>query len=272
MRPRRTKSKTEEDMAIQTNEFRRESVRWAVLGLACTLAFGVRADPATTNALALKLHATTIPELHVTPPETNGAKRASADFSFATGVVEIAEGVCSNRNSFVLHARNLTALEAVDLLCFLSGSTYAFDGNRIVIDPTNLPAVELRQNPKKEQALIDKMKKIEIPEICFRSPATIVDAAEFFYQASKDYDDPESPVEQRGINFAVRDPDALPIARIEKSRSEPAMCCFGRMCSVYDGVTNVCDAVDGHFVVRDNTVVFVPGAQPGQAPAKKSGR
>lgn len=257
-------------MAIQTNGFRRESVRWAVLGLACALGFGVRAGPATTNALALKLHATTMPELHVSPPETNDAKRASTAFSFATGVVEIAENVCSNRNSFVLHARNLTALKAIDLLCFLSGSTYAFDGNRIVIDPTNLPAVELKQDPENERALIDKMKKIAIPDICFRPPATIVDAAEFFYQASKDYDDSEVPVKQRGLNFAVKNPGALPYARIEKSRSEPAVCCFGRMCSVYDGVTNVCDAVNGHFIVRDNTVVFVPGAQPGRA-VKKAG-
>ena len=40
-----------------------------------------------------------------------------------------------------------------------------------------------------------------LPAISFRPPATIIDAVDYFRQASKDYDRPEIPVDQRGFNF-----------------------------------------------------------------------
>jgi hypothetical protein len=256
------------------------------LASACLCAAAVSmAEAPTTHALALTMHATVVPELHIVPPEERDASVSPADpFSFATGVVCVAGSASSNRTSFALHARNLTMLEAVDLICFLSDTPYAFDGNRLVFAPTNLPPVELKQSAKKEKALIAIMKGITIPEVTFRPPATIIDAIEFFYQASVDCDESAVLSEQRGVNFAVKNPHLLPnrrkhenglpviSAREPSADSRPAVSALSAtFCTLYEAVTNVCDAVEGRFSVRGNTVVIAPAAvkrrdEPGQGP------
>ena len=52
-----------------------------------------------------------------------------------------------------------------------------------------------------EQSIEKRMKEMMLPAISFRPPATIIDAVDYFRQASKDYDRPEIPVDQRGFNF-----------------------------------------------------------------------
>ena len=54
-----------------------------------------------------------------------------------------------------------------------------------------------------EQAIEKRMKEMILPTIAFRPPATIIDAVDYFRQASKDYDRPEIPVDQRGFNFVL---------------------------------------------------------------------
>ena len=54
-----------------------------------------------------------------------------------------------------------------------------------------------------EQAIEKRMKEMILPSIAFRPPATIIDAVDYFRQASKDYDRPEIPVDQRGFNFVL---------------------------------------------------------------------
>ena len=54
-----------------------------------------------------------------------------------------------------------------------------------------------------EQSIEKRMKEMMLPSITFKPPATIIDAVEFFRQASKDYDNPEIPVDQRGFNFIL---------------------------------------------------------------------
>ena len=54
-----------------------------------------------------------------------------------------------------------------------------------------------------EQAIEKRMKEMMLPSITFKPPATIIDAVDFFRQASKDYDHPEIPVDQRGFNFVL---------------------------------------------------------------------
>ena len=54
-----------------------------------------------------------------------------------------------------------------------------------------------------EQAIEKRMKEMILPSITFKPPATIIDAVDFFRQASKDYDHPEIPVDQRGFNFVL---------------------------------------------------------------------
>ena len=55
-----------------------------------------------------------------------------------------------------------------------------------------------------EQSIEKRMKDMMLPAISFRPPATIIDAVDYFRQASKDYDRPEVPVDQRGFNFVLQ--------------------------------------------------------------------
>ncbi len=55
-----------------------------------------------------------------------------------------------------------------------------------------------------EQTIEKRMKEMMLPSISFRPPATIIDAVDYFRQASKDYDRPEIPVDQRGFNFVLQ--------------------------------------------------------------------
>jgi len=60
-----------------------------------------------------------------------------------------------------------------------------------------------------EQSIIKRMKEMRLPQISFKPPATIIDAVDYFRSASKDYDRPDIPVEQRGFNFVLKTPEAL---------------------------------------------------------------
>ena len=55
-----------------------------------------------------------------------------------------------------------------------------------------------------EQSIEKRMKDMLLPAISFRPPATIIDAVDFFRQASKDFDRPDIPVDQRGFNFVLQ--------------------------------------------------------------------
>ena len=71
--------------------------------------------------------------------------------------------------------------------------------------------VPVNEDPERraEQNIIEKMKNMRLPTISFKPPATIIDAVEFFRGASKDYDNPEIPLEKRGFNFVLKTPQAL---------------------------------------------------------------
>ena len=59
-------------------------------------------------------------------------------------------------------------------------------------------------NLSQEQGIEKRMRGIKLPSVSFRPPATLVDAVEYFRQASKDFDLPDVPAEERGINFVLR--------------------------------------------------------------------
>ncbi|MCQ2392481.1 MAG: type II and III secretion system protein, partial [Kiritimatiellae bacterium] len=68
-----------------------------------------------------------------------------------------------------------------------------------------------------EQSIEQRMKEMMLPSITFKPPATIIDAVDFFRQASKDYDRPEIPVDQRGFNFVLDFGKPLTAAAEEKA-------------------------------------------------------
>ena len=116
-----------------------------------------------------------------------------------------------------------------------------------------------------------KLRKIIIPEVSFRPPATIIDAVDFFKQASRDYDDLEIPVDQRGVNLILK----LPQATQEVSTDDP----FGgggggaagipvinamtaRNISLFDALKLVCEVTAMKTRVSGNIVMIVPVNDP----------
>jgi general secretion pathway protein D len=130
-----------------------------------------------------------------------------------------------------------------------------------------------------EQIVQQKLKDIVIPEVTFRPPATIIDAVDFFKQASRDYDKPEIPVEQRGVNLVLKlasngstapaaeaaasaDPFAAPTASSNAGGVPPISALSARFISLYDALKLVCDVTGMKFRIRGNIVMIVPANDP----------
>ena len=128
-----------------------------------------------------------------------------------------------------------------------------------------------------EQEIIERMKKIRLPEIKFNPPATIMDAVQFFIQASKDYDNPDLPPERRGFNFYLRPREQL-AADTDSSAEEandfsstgdedesaqntlglaPIPTISANNISFYEALKLVCDSVDYKFIVRGSIVMVM---------------
>ncbi|HBO99174.1 MAG TPA: hypothetical protein DD637_04990, partial [Verrucomicrobia bacterium] len=128
-----------------------------------------------------------------------------------------------------------------------------------------------------EQSIIKRMKEMRLPSISFKPPATIIDAVEFFRTASKDYDRPDIPVEQRGFNFVLKTPNALQATATEEPAEEasgfgsddesaqPAgqagvpvipMIAVSNI-SFYDALKQVCELVGYKFKVQGSIVIVM---------------
>ncbi len=59
------------------------------------------------------------------------------------------------------------------------------------------------QDEQKDQEAMKKLKDIVIPEMTFRTPATIFDVIRFIKEASIQYDKEKIPEAQRGVNFVL---------------------------------------------------------------------
>ena len=136
----------------------------------------------------------------------------------------------------------------------------------------------LGEDPERahEQLIIKRMKDIRLPTIQFKPPATIIDAVEFFRGASKDFDNPEIPVEKRGFNFVLKTPTPLnnvaaPVDDgidfgAEADDDSAASGASGvpvipmitaSDISFYDALKLVCDSVDYKFKVRGPVVMVM---------------
>jgi len=109
-----------------------------------------------------------------------------------------------------------------------------------------------------------RLKRITIPEMTFYPPANIVDAVNFFNQASKDYDTPETPLEQRGVRFML----CLPRDRF--SPEEPIngvipriAAMSARFISLYDALNLVCEVTDMKWEVLSERILISPKEKDG---------
>ncbi len=142
---------------------------------------------------------------------------------------------------------------------------------------TKTPTVTISDTKSAEQVVNKKLKTIVIPEVTFRPPATIVDAIDFFKQASRDYDDPEIPLDQRGVNLilklastaqlapadgtaAAADPFAASATASTGIPVIPAM--SARFINLFDALKLVCDVTGMKFRISGNIVMIVPLNDP----------
>jgi len=131
-----------------------------------------------------------------------------------------------------------------------------------------------------ERVILQKMEKIVIPEVSFRPPATIIDAIDFFNQASREYDNPELAVEKRGVNFVLKLASTQPAAASEPS-NDPFAAAAGvssvgsaamgapvipnisaRFISLVESLKLVCDVTGMKYKVRGNVVMVMPQSEP----------
>lgn len=131
-----------------------------------------------------------------------------------------------------------------------------------------------------EQIIQQKLIDIVIPEVTFRPPATIIDAIDFFKQASRDYDKPEIPIEQRGVNLVLKlasgsgpaapsadaaapaDPFAAPASAPAAGGIPQISALSARFINLYDALKLVCDVTGMKFRIRGNIVMIVPANEP----------
>ena len=128
-----------------------------------------------------------------------------------------------------------------------------------------------------EQAIEKRMKEMMLPSISFRPPATIIDAVDFFRQASKDFDRPDIPIDQRGFNFILTLDKALTggAAPAGDNNAESA---FGAAAeedasngavpqiptisasnlSLWEAMQHVCKSVGFKFKVQGSVVMVMP--------------
>ncbi len=153
---------------------------------------------------------------------------------------------------------------------------YAVDSTQLTDRDTDMTRktakVEINTGRTSEQIVAEKLRKIIIPEVTFRPPATIIDAVDFFKQASRDYDDPEIPVEQRGVNLvlklgatgaqaapaaAANDPFAVAEISSAPEGVPQISAMSARFISLYDALKLVCDVTGMKFRIRGNIVMIV---------------
>ena len=137
---------------------------------------------------------------------------------------------------------------------------------------------QLGEDPERtmEQDIERRMKEMRLPTISFKPPATIMDAVEFFRQASKDYDRPDIPVEKRGFNFVLKTPQPLKAAAAGGDNEandfsanggeetagasnglDPIPTITASDITFYEALKLVCDSVDYKFIVRGPVVMVM---------------
>ena len=103
---------------------------------------------------------------------------------------------------------------------------------------------------------VRRLKAITMPEVYFYAPVTMKDFVEYMSRATKDFDSPDIPLENRGITFVCADSVAAKTGP-EKPKQETALIpCggIGATTTAWDALTNVCNSVGCRFKVYSGKV------------------
>ena len=156
---------------------------------------------------------------------------------------------------------------------------YAVNAAQLADSASETVKTQVGDDPERtqEQDIEKRMREMRLPTISFKPPATIMEAVEFFRQASKDYDRPDIPLEKRGFNFVLKTPQPLKAAvAAEESSSDdfsssgeeqaapgpangldPIPTIQASDITFYEALKLVCDSVDYKFIVRGPVVMVM---------------
>ena len=95
------------------------------------------------------------------------------------------------------------------------------------------------------------MKRIVIPDISFKPPATVADAIEFFRKQSVEHDDPTLPAGKRGMNFILKTGDDGSLAKTALPKIS------AKEISLYDIFNLVCEATGLKYSFGENQEIVV---------------
>jgi len=152
--------------------------------------------------------------------------------------------------------RSVSLGETIDLVCWLTNMKILIREKIVMIVPSNHTVeredLVIATNVDRQNAR--KLEGIILPDVSFRQPATIVDAVEYFKVASRDYDSPEIPLDQRGVNIVLLLPKY-----IKAPSDAPVIPNFSaHSISLKDAISLVCDVVDMKMFIRGKIVMIVP--------------
>ena len=122
-------------------------------------------------------------------------------------------------------------------------------------------------------AVKQRLRRIVIPDFKMGPPETLIDAIDYFKQASRDFEDPRIPLQQRGVSFVLKLRYNGPESHSERYDEDPFAASSGstghndapivpkisaRFITLFDALTLVCDVTGYTFHTRDGFVMITP--------------
>ena len=232
-----------------------------------------------TNKIEARMAKIVLPRISFKPPATlvdavEFFRRASIDFDDPKlpeeqrGFNFSIQAVLDNGSVPVIPAiiaENINFLDALDLVLSSVGYKFVVHGSMVIVIPKNAnyqpykprsyakgPAKESQSDKRlrlESYKIEERMKKIVLPKIAFKPPATIVDAIEYFRYGSVEFGDPKLSKEERRLDFALGPgADVVPTAIPFLSASN---------ISCWDALGLVCRGCGFKFEIRGSTIMVL---------------
>lgn len=184
------------------------------------------------------------------------------------GISFLLKGNLAGRAMPKIYAKNISFHDALDLVCQATDTAFSFmeAGSIVVvvIESTREEDIESGKGThdivhfrppvprtNAEIGLVGRMKRIVIPSVSFKPPATVADAIEFFRQQSIEHDDPKLPSGKRGITFILKTGDNGSLAKTALPKIS------AKEVSLYDIFNLVCEATGLKYSFGKNQEIVV---------------
>ena len=183
------------------------------------------------------------------------------------GISFMLKGNLAGRAVPKIRATNISLYDALDLVCQATDTCFSFsevDKVIVVIESTRDEDLESGKGthdivhfrppvPRAdaEIGLVGRMKRIMIPSVSFKPPATVADAIEFFRKQSVEHDDPTLPAGKRGMTFILKTGDDGSLAKTALPKIS------AKEISLYNIFNLVCEATGLKYSFGKNQEIVV---------------